>query len=136
WWAGAARCRVTPAARSPSDDPYRQRGLYGMLDIFQVFVEDVFLAVGQLQELFPGPAEGGLRQVVTELGQPELKGMPPRPRREHDAALAHPHIFGPHDLVGEFVFENAVLVDPGGVGERVGAHHRLVGLYRDPGMSR
>ena len=41
---------------------------------------------------------------------------------------------GVDDLEGARVLENAVLVDAGGVGESVRAHHRLVGLHQHPGQ--
>src|SRR5439155_15563259 len=98
------------AARRPSgDDPHPalpQRGRERCLlpdrsrdwrlgtldDLFEVAVEDVLLAVGEVQEFFPRPGERGLRQVVAELRQAELKRVPPRPGRKHDPALAHPHV--------------------------------------------
>ena len=74
--------------------------------------------------------------MIAELGEPELKGMPPGPGGEDDPALSHPHLVGLHDLVVQLVLEHSVLVNAGGVSEGVAPDHRLVGLDRDAGVSR
>src|SRR3981081_2789869 len=82
-WSAAVSLPTGEAVRSPSDhraDWGRDSRLHRVHDILQVSIEDVFLAVGQLQELFPGAAEGRLRQVVTELSQADLAGGAPRRR--------------------------------------------------------
>src|SRR5207247_5920781 len=121
----SARVAPSPAGsavRPPSgDDPYptlaRKRGkgrseaVGTSHDILQVPIEDVFLAVSQCQELLPGSSKIRLGQVVAELAQAELEGVAAGTGREHDPALSHPHVFGPHDLVVQLVFEDAILVN-------------------------
>src|SRR2546421_2922075 len=100
-------------------------------DIGKVSIEDVFLAVGQLKELLPGPRERPVRQVIAELSQAEAEGMPARAGGEDDPALAHPDILRAHDLVVALVFEDAVLVNAGCMCEGIATNDRLIRLYRD-----
>ena len=45
-------------------------------------------------------------------------------------------IFGTHDLISIALFKNAILVNPGLVGESIGADDRLVRLDGEPGNAR
>ena len=55
---------------------------------------------------------------------------------EHERIRRTTDLLGSHDLVGQLVFEHAVLVDPGFVREGVLAHDRLVDRHADPGHLR
>src|SRR5438270_223838 len=111
--------------RSGADRGYQHR---------QVAVGDLLLAVGQGQEVDPGPAERFVGEVITQLGQAEAEGMAPGPWREHDPALAHSNLFRSDDLVVQLVLEDSILMDSRGMGECVAAHDGLVQLNHDPGV--
>ena len=68
---------------------------------------------------------------MPELLVPVAQGVPTRMLAQHELGRRRAHGLRGHDLVGEAVAEHAVLVDAGGVGERVVAHDGLVGLGRD-----
>src|SRR5438876_443839 len=58
--------------------------------------------------------------------------VPTRMLAQDQARARDPHLFRTDDLVREAVLQHTVLMDPGFVGERVAADHRLVGLRKDP----
>src|SRR5260370_17050231 len=97
--AGARR----PAGDDPDPPPPlpRRRGrgrclLSAAHDILQVPIEDVFLAVGQLQELLPGTAEPPLPPVEAHLAEPELNRVPPPPPAPPHPPPPHPPPSSPH----------------------------------------
>ncbi len=68
--------------------------------------------------------------------QTRLEGIAARQFAEHDLGGRPAHVFGAHDLIGLARLEHAVLMDARGVGESVGAHHRLIRLHRKAGDLR
>src|SRR5664280_3181724 len=59
--------------------------------------------------------------------------MAPRMFAEHQDTLGGANRFRPHDLVGGLVFEHAVLMNSGFVGESVSSNDCFVGLNYDTG---
>ena len=59
--------------------------------------------------------------------------MPPAVLAEHQVALAETNVFRFHDLVGQTILKNAVLVDTCLMSESVFADNRLVALHVDAG---
>jgi len=55
---------------------------------------------------------------------------------QNDMAVADPDGLGRHDLVGDFLLDQAVLMDAGFVRERVGADNGLVRLHGNAGNLR
>ena len=55
---------------------------------------------------------------------------------QHQLGLLQTDVFRTHDLVGLMMFEHAVLMDAGLVGEGVLADDRLVALHLDAGDVR
>ena len=71
--------------------------------------------------------------LAPELLQTLLERIAARQLTEHDAVGAPADVFGAHDLVGVARLQHAVLVDARGVGEGIGADHRLVRLHHEAG---
>ena len=95
-----------------------------------VLVKNLAFAVGQLFETRKsGVGFAFTFQTHAQLLQALFEGIPPTEFAQHNFVVAPTHVFGTHDFVGVTRFEHAVLVDAGGMGKRVGTHHRLVGLH-------
>ncbi len=62
--------------------------------------------------------------------------MAPRVLAEHDLGAGDPHVLGAHDLVGQPVGQDPVLMDARLVGEGVAPHDRLVELHGVAGQRR
>jgi hypothetical protein len=62
-----------------------------------------------------------------------LEGIAPAEFAQHDFVGGPAHVFSAHDFVGITCLQHTVLVDARGMGKRVGAHHRLVGLHHKSG---
>ena len=71
--------------------------------------------------------------LVAELAQLALQPAPAGQLADRQLAAGQPDRLGGHDLVGQRVLDDAVLVDAALVGERVAADDRLVRLDGEPG---
>ena len=98
-----------------------------------VLVEDLLLLVGQGLEADEGIVERIVADVVAQLLQLLLEGMPAGMLAHDEVGAEEADILGPHDLVGLGVLEHAVLVDAALMGEGVRTHDRLVGLDLEAG---
>ncbi len=94
----------------------------------KVLVGNVFLAVGYGEELLIGCIELGWGGLMAQAVEMVLEGAAAASGGEIECGGFGANVFGPHNFVGEAVFEQAVLVDAGGVGESVGADDGFVGL--------
>jgi hypothetical protein len=101
-------------------------------DRFEILVEDRLLLVRQSLEAAECRLEGLALEIEPELREPVPERVPPRVLAEHQLVRGLADRLRGHDLVGELVFEYAVLVDTRLVREGVRAHDRLVRLHRDP----
>ena len=99
-------------------------------DRLEVHRRDAPLAVGDLLEAREGVVELLAVELVAQLLQGVAQRVAARVLAEHDLALGQAHRGDVHDLVGQRVAEDAVLVDARLVGEGVAADDRLVGLHR------
>ncbi len=71
--------------------------------------------------------------VDAEFLQALLERVAARQLAQHDLVGRPADVLGTHDFVGVARLQHAVLVDAGGVGECVGADHRLVRLHDEAG---
>ena len=100
----------------------------------EVGVGDLLLGVGERDRLAVDLVERLALEVVAELAQLALQAAPAGQLADRQLAAGQPDRLRGHDLVGQRVLDDAVLVDAGLVGERVAADDRLVGLDREPGQ--
>ena len=100
----------------------------------QVLVQDLALALGELQERLVDAAQLLVLEVVAQLLEAARQRVPPRMAAQHQRGPGNAHGVGLDDLVGQAVLEHAVLVDARLVRERVASHDRLVGLGEGAGQ--
>ena len=100
----------------------------------QVGVGDLLLRVGELDRLAVDRVERVALEVVAELAQLALQPAPAGQLADRQLAAGQPDRLRGHDLVGQRVLDDAVLVDARLVGEGVAADDRLVGLDREAGQ--
>jgi hypothetical protein len=93
----------------------------------EIPVIEGLLAVGQRLEPVEHEAEVLVIELEAQLDQPPPQGSTAGVLAQHQRAAVPAHGLGRHDLVRRPVLDDAVLVDPGLVRERVGAHDGLVG---------
>lgn len=96
----------------------------------EVFFQHFFFVVGYLQEPLVQGVDIIAAEGVAYFVQAEGKCAAAAAGGQNDAGLAGAYFFGIDDLIGGGVFEEAILVDTGGMGEGVGAHNCFVGLDR------
>ena len=120
---------------APADERDRRRHLRrALLDEGQeVRVGDLLLGIGQGDRLAVDRVERVALELVAELAELALEAAPAGQLADRQLAAGQPDRLGGHDLVGQRVLDDAVLVDPRLVGEGVAADDRLVGLDREPG---
>ena len=82
------------------------------------------------------PLERALAELVPQIVKAPLQRVPARVLPEHQTRGGDAHQLGSHDLVGEAVLHDAVLVDARFVGEGVAPDDRLVGLREHAGHVR
>ena len=102
----------------------------------EILVVDLLLLVRQIKEGVVHLVELFLVKLVAELLQTMLQSRMARTRREHDLGLAGADLFRIYDFVGIALLQHAILMDAGGVRERVGADDGLVHLHVDAGDGR
>ena len=98
-------------------------------ECLEVGVGDVLLFVGEFLKAIERFLKVIVTQVVPKNRETRFYGMPPRVLAQDELALRHTNGFRPHDLVGLFVLEHPVLVNPRFVGKGIGADNRFVGLH-------
>ena len=102
----------------------------------EILVVDLLLLVSQIKEGIVHLVELLLVKLVAELLQAVLQRGMARTRGEHDLGLAGADLFRIDDLIGVALLQHAVLMDAGGMRERVGADDSLVHLHVDAGDGR
>ena len=101
-----------------------------------ILVKDMLFLVGQVLEAPEGVFEGVVLQHIAHGFQLVAEGMAARQLAQHQGGGVHPHILGPHDLVGFDILQHAVLVDAALMAEGVLADDGLVVLDRKAGDVR
>jgi hypothetical protein len=110
---------------------------YGSLhQRLEVVVEHFFPGVRERLELHEHPVELVFGEVVSDLLEALSERMPPAVLAEDEGVVREPDVLGLHDLVGEPVLDDAVLMDPGLVGEGVLTDDGLVALHHEPSHLR
>ena len=94
----------------------------------EVGVADLFLHLGNFFEALERGGELVALERVAQLFHALLKRVTPAELAQHQGRAAQPDALRLHDLVGRLVLHHAVLVDAGGVTERVLADDGLVRL--------
>ena len=100
----------------------------------EVGVGDLLLEVGQRDRLAVEDVEGVAGDVDAEVVELLLEPLAPGQLADRQLAAREPHRLGRHDLVRQRVLDDAVLVDPALVGERVRPDDGLVRLDREAGQ--
>src|SRR6266581_6879720 len=108
----------------------RLRGLVGD-DGDEILVEDFLLPVGEVLEPLEGPVEIAARHGEAQLLEAGRERGAAGVLAEDELVRRPPDVLGLHDLVGELLFQDAVLVDARLVGEGVLADDGLVRLDVD-----
>ena len=98
-------------------------------DRHEVLVVDLLLPVGEILERLERPIELRTGQREAELLEPRREGGPPGVLAQDELVRRAADVLGPHDLVGELLLQDPVLMDSGLVGERVLADDGLVRLH-------
>ena len=95
-------------------------------DRVQIPIVYVLLSIGDFFESREHPPRLGLAERVAEVAKAEADCVPARVLAEYEAVTVHANSFRDHDLVGQPVLDDAVLVDACLVSERVRADDGLV----------
>ena len=127
----AVRARHAPAEKGDGSRDLR-RVLLG--DGEEVGVGDLLLRVGQGDRLAVERVELLALDLVAQLLELLLEATPPGQLADRQLASGKTYRLRGHDLVGERVLNDAVLVDARFVGEGVAADDRLVRLNGEPGQ--
>ena len=101
-----------------------------------VGVVDVFLLVGEGDEVVEDLLKRLVVELVAQFGHPVAEGMPAAVLAQHEVRADEADVFRPHDFVGGALLQHAVLVDAGLVGEGVLPDDRLVPLDDHAGDRR
>ena len=102
----------------------------------EILVVDLLLLVRQIKEGIVHLVELLLVKLIAELLQAMLQRGVARTRGEHDLGLTGADLFRVDDLIGVALLQHAVLMDAGGMRERVGTDDSLVHLHVDAGDGR
>ena len=95
-------------------------------DRLDVLVINVLLLIRQLFEAHEGAVHVFLAQIEAQVLQPLIESMAPRVFAHDQPVPGNAYRFRRHDLIGLLMFEHAVLMNPGFMGEGVVADDRLV----------
>ena len=98
-----------------------------MQDRHEVLVKDFLLLVGHNQESAVGLIQFLLGKRVSQLLEAIEQPVTAGAGGEDYAAFRHADVFGPHDLIGLTLLEEAIDMYARAVGERIGADDCLVG---------
>src|SRR6476620_983336 len=98
-----------------------------MQDRHEILVKDFLLLVGHKQESAVGLIQFLIGERVSQLLEPVEQPVTARAGSEDYAALRHADVFGPHDLIGLALLEEAVDMYARAVGERIGSEDCFVG---------
>ena len=132
----AGRVAAVRRGHAPADERDRGRDLGRALldEREEVGVGDLLLRVGERDGLAVDLVERLALELVAELAELALEALPAGQLADRQLAAGQPDRLRGHDLVGQRVLDDAVLVDARFVGERVAADDRLVRLDREPGQ--
>ena len=98
----------------------------------QIFVIDLFLAIGQFLEAHEHIVKLIIGQIIAQIMQFRAQSGTARMFAHHDIGFRQTHIRRAHDLEGFGVLEHAILMDARFMGKGVLADDRLVELHRKP----
>ncbi len=137
---GPAECHVsgrntaaTDHAKSPELELLRRIVKALVQQRQEVLVEDLPLALGELQEGLVDAAQLLVLEFVAQLLEAARERVPPGVPAKHQGGPGNADGVGLDDLVGAAVLQHAVLVDAGFVRKGVPSHDRLVRLGEGAG---
>jgi hypothetical protein len=100
--------------------------------VVKVFFYHFFFGVGDFEEAFVQRVYIVTVERISNFLETEGQGAASAAGGEHNAGFVCADFFGVNDLVGGSVFQEAVLVNTGGMGESVGADDGFIGLNGHP----